>query len=220
MVESDPQVGLSPASDALPATDPTLAAVRGFPTAAGPVDLFLHVGDVVHVAGPNGSGKTSLLRALAGLPSAVMPASCLVAGHDPARLPAAELTRLVHLAPQDARDGLVGLTVAGEFRLRGLTTPADLASLLDRDVATLSSGESRRVALAVAAYASARSSADSGAGPGTGAGAGPGAGKGAGGLLLLDEPAEGLDAAGRQNLAGLVRRHAQHGAVVVTDHAD
>lgn len=193
MAEGDPPVGPASAPDA-PTTAPPPVSVGGFPTAAGPVDLLLRVGDILHVTGPNGSGKTSLLRALAGLPSAVSPARCEVVGRAPADLPAPSLARLVHFAPQDPRDGLVGLTVAGEFRLRGSTPPADLAPILDRDVATLSSGETRRVALAVASSATAR-------------------------LLLLDEPAEGLDAAGRRQLAGLVRLHALHGAVVVTDHA-
>lgn len=200
-----------------------LAEVWGFPTAAAAtdnlathrsdpiaptldasaprvgLDLLVHTGDIVLLRGPNGAGKTSLLRALAGLPSAIRPSVCRVGGADPAATRAGDLHAT--LATQDPRDGLVGLTVAGEARLRGL--PPDLFRAwgshhmgLDQPVASLSSGEARRLALAVASASTLRRP-----------------------LLLLDEPVEGLDAAGRAELCALVRRHALTGAVVAADHA-
>lgn len=169
-----------------------LAALRGVPTALGPADLDLRSGDIVLLAGPNGSGKTSLLRSLAGLPSAIRPASVAVAGMDPARQPATALQ--ASYLPQDPRDALVGLTVAGEFALRGEPVPAACADLADRDVATLSSGEARRVALeAIAAQRRP--------------------------LLLLDEPVEGLDAERRAALRSAIAEHARTGAVVLADHS-
>lgn len=154
-----------------------LASARGVPTHAGLVDLDVRAGDVVLLRGPNGSGKTSLLRALAGLPAARAPASARASAPS--------------LSPQDARDALVGLTVGGELRLRRRAGSAGLDALLERESATLSSGEARRVALACAEGAP---------------------------VLLLDEPAEGLDADGRDRLRALVAAAARRGAVVAADH--
>ncbi|MCA1810947.1 MAG: ATP-binding cassette domain-containing protein [Halobacteriales archaeon] len=169
-----------------------LAEALGVPTPRGPLDLRLRQGDVVLLRGPNGSGKTSLLRALAGLPAAVAPRRVEVLGQDPAAVAAPSLQ--AHLATQDPRDGLVGLTVRGEFGLRGQPLPRTVHTFADQPVATLSSGQARRVALAACA-ATPRP------------------------LLLLDEPAEGLDAAGRALLLEIVRLHARLGAVVAADHS-
>ncbi|MEA3136579.1 MAG: energy-coupling factor transport system permease/ATP-binding protein [Thermoplasmata archaeon] len=170
-----------------------LAQVTGFPAAAGPLDLEVRRGEVILLEGPNGSGKTSLLRALAGLPAPLAPAAVTVAGQDPRHITAGALAATVGVALQDPRESLVGLTVRSEFRLRGLPVPSDVAAWSDRDVATLSSGEARRVSLAAAR--------DRGA---------P--------LLLLDEPTEGLDAHARSMLVALVEEARSAGAVVAADH--
>lgn len=162
--------------------------VRGFPAPRGALDLDVAPGEVVLLRGPNGSGKTSLLRALAGLDAPLAPRAVRVADEEPARVPAPRLRALVRLAPQDARDALAGLTVAGELRLRG---EPDAHPLGERETATLSSGEARRVALDLARGST---------------------------LLLLDEPAEGLDADARSRLRELVREHTTRGAVVAADH--
>lgn len=151
-----------------------IARVEGFP---GLPDLDVARGDVILLRGPNGCGKTSLLRLLAGLDAPMRAASV--------RAPRASLS------PQEARDACVGLTVAGEARLRGLVLPDAWDHLAGRDVARMSSGEQRRLAHALAGDAP---------------------------LLLLDEPTEGLDAEGRARLRERVSRH--RGAVVLADHGD
>ncbi len=164
-----------------PAMAEALASVHGFPVPHGPpLDVEIYAGDVVRLTGPNGSGKTSLLRALAGLEGAIRPEMA----H----------TAQAGFAMQTARDALIGLTVAGEFRLRDRSCPQPLASVHERDVATLSAGEARQVAIHVAMEQ------------------GP--------LLLLDEPSEGLDAAARRRLRDAILHVRQHGAVVVADHGD
>jgi ABC-type transport system involved in cytochrome c biogenesis ATPase subunit len=166
---------------------PALARVEGFPVAGGVLDVVVRRGEVVRIVGPNGSGKTSLLRAFAGLDATLRPRSADVAGADPARVRAAHLARLASLVPQDARDGLVGLTAAGEARLRGVACPSWAPA--DRASTTLSSGEARRLVLALAQ----------------------------GALWLLDEPTEALDAAGRPLLCDLVEAQRRRGAVIVVD---
>ncbi len=156
--------------------------VQGFPTPAGPLDVVIEAGARARIVGPNGVGKTSLLRCIAGLPAALS-ASCTVEALDPTRLPAPRLAQRLAMVHQDPRDGLIGFTVASEHRFRGLRAPRD-----HRAVATLSSGEARGVALSVSQAP----------------------------ILLLDEPVEGLDAAGLERLRLRVQAH--EGTVVFVDH--
>ncbi len=166
---------------------------RGRRTVLSGVALTVGPGAAVHVAGANGSGKTSLLRVLAGL--AAPRAGSLVRHAACAFVP-----EKVRLAPALR----CGEWLRAMRALRGLTTTdwatAAAASgldpaVLDRPAATLSRGMLQRVALLEALQAGCP-------------------------LLLLDEPFSGLDDDGRTWLAALVAERLDAGAaVLLTDHS-
>jgi ABC-type multidrug transport system ATPase subunit len=157
------------------------------------VAVTLESGRAVHLAGANGSGKTSLLRVLAGLAA---PRAGIIRRHGTC----AFVPERVRLAPALR----CGEWLRAMRALRGLTGtdwPAALeASGLDREVAgaaagTLSRGMLQRLALLEALQAGCP-------------------------LLLLDEPFSGLDDAGRGWLAGQLAERVDAGAaVLLTDHS-
>ncbi|MBO9328294.1 heme ABC transporter ATP-binding protein CcmA [Achromobacter sp. HZ01] len=174
---------------------------------AAPVDFELYAGQLLHVRGANGSGKTSLLRTLAGLlrPQA---GSVLWRGADARRdLPAyhAGMAFLAHgnglCAELTAAENLrYALHVAGTPQaapriaetLRGWR----LERCADVPARRLSQGQSRRLALAAIVL-----------------GAKP--------LWLLDEPDAGLDAPSLAQLHAALQAHlAAGGAAVVASHRE
>ena len=161
-------------------------------TAFVEAEISVAAGEVLAVVGPNGSGKTSLLRALAGLLMA--DGSIEVDGVEISRLPPPE--RQVGWLPQgaslfphlSARDNvLFAIRARGTKRSDG---PAAAQSWLDRlgvgDIADrkpakLSGGQAARVALARALAAEPK-------------------------LVLLDEPLAALDTATKDDARRLLRR--------------
>lgn len=140
------------------------------------LDATFDPGSCTIITGPNGSGKTSLLRALLGLQTPIPHSTKAHAGI---------------LVFQDPLDGLTGLSVAGEARMRVVGLPSSLRHLQHRDVATLSSGEARFVALQL----------------------------GRGELVCFDEPAEGLDHPHLQAFCQHVQELQESGSVVIiADH--
>jgi ABC-type Fe3+/spermidine/putrescine transport system ATPase subunit len=100
-------------------------------------DLELHAGERLVIFGPNGSGKTSLLRLLAG----TLPGG-------PA-LDAAYLPQRPYLFRGSAlRNLTLGLSDTETDRASRLAVDLGVAPRLDADVRTLSGGERQRVALA------------------------------------------------------------------------
>ncbi len=167
------------------------------------LDLAVQAGEVVALLGPNGSGKTTSLKAAAGL---IRPTSGQVLVGQPAR-PAAspDSRRVLSFLPQKVAfpDSLTGREVVEFYRrLRG-TEPARTDEVLrvaalngaaGKQVGTYSGGMTQRLGLAVAALPDAP-------------------------VLLLDEPTSSLDADGLCAFYGLVERGRLRGQTVLfTSH--
>ena len=170
-----------------------LTVRRGRRTVLSNVALTVDAGRAIHLAGPNGSGKTSLLRVLAGLAS---PRAGTLRRH----AACAFVPEKVRLAPAlrcgewlRAMRALRGLS---ETDWRGAADESGLdPSVLDRPATTMSRGMLQRVALLEALNAGCP-------------------------LLLLDEPFSGLDDDGRAWLAEHLAERLDGGAaVLLTDHS-
>ena len=185
-----------------------LAVTYGDLRAVDGVDLEVAAGEVVALLGASGSGKSSLLRAVAGLED-VAAGEVAWGGRSMVRVPVHK--RGFGLMFQDGqlfehRDvgsniayGLTGLPRAqrGE-RVREMLDLVGLPGFERRRVTTLSGGQAQRVALARALAPAPR-------------------------LLLLDEPLSALDRALREQLATDVRTILRRGgttALYVTHDQD
>jgi energy-coupling factor transporter ATP-binding protein EcfA2 len=152
------------------------------------VDLEVRAGEIVAVLGRNGSGKTSLLRMLAG-------------AHQPST-GSVEATVPVAYVPQEPDSLLYSRRCAPRWRPPSLlgratpppssagSTPCDLHDLADRHPRTLSVGQRQRVAIAAVAVGDAP-------------------------VLVLDEPTRGIDAASLDRPGAALRAHRDGGGAVV-----
>jgi iron complex transport system ATP-binding protein len=164
-----------------------------------PTDLGLSAGELTCLIGPNGSGKTSLLHALAGIGDPG--GRVIIAGIEPRRLPPARRQRLFSYLPASrdiawpltARD-LVRLGTSEADDIDALIGELQLTSFAERRVDRLSTGERSRVLIARALAAEPK-------------------------LLLLDEPTANLDPLWQLRLMDDLRRRARAGqAMLVALH--
>jgi branched-chain amino acid transport system ATP-binding protein len=188
--------------------------------AVNKVSLAVHTGEIVGLIGPNGAGKTTMFNMLAG---SLAPSAGTIAfdGRDVTRAPAHERARLgiartfqiTSVFPMlSTRDNIR----TGTYRTRGagwlastFRTAAwrrdetaidavadevlafcDLAAQADIRADALSYGEQRRLEVAIALAAAPR-------------------------LLLLDEPAAGLNPEEGQRLVGIIRKVRDRGVTVL-----
>lgn len=159
--------------------------------------LDLVRGQALAVLGPNGSGKTTLLRAMAGLDR---PVAGRIERHVPGPVTMV-FQRPIAFAGSVAHNVRVALRARGvargaiSSRLRGALERFGIARLADRDAASLSAGELRRLALARALALDPS-------------------------VLLLDEPFDDLDAEAQEALSLDLRRaiDATGVAVAVVTH--
>jgi iron complex transport system ATP-binding protein len=195
---------------------------QGGRTVLHPIDLSVPAGSWLGIVGPNGAGKTTLLRALAGtVPHA---GTITLGAQSTAGLRPRDRARLLAVAPQQptipagtsvADYVLLGRTAhipfLGRQGTHDLAVLADVLALLDltdlaeREVATLSGGESQRAVIARALAQEAP-------------------------VLLLDEPTTALDIGHQQQVLSLVdelRHHrgltvlsAMHDLTLAAQHAD
>ncbi len=168
-------------------------------TAVADVDLTVEAGDVYGYLGPNGAGKTTSLRMMLGLirPSA---GSVRLFGRDPLQgVEALEGVAGFVEAPTfyPYMSGRRNLELLAAFDGHGAPTRIDAAlktvELLDRAgdrVGGYSHGMRQRLGIAAALLREPR-------------------------LLLLDEPATGLDPAGMRDMRLLIRRLAEEGMTVL-----
>ncbi|WP_309108624.1 ATP-binding cassette domain-containing protein [Arthrobacter sp.] len=172
-------------------------------------------GSITVITGPTGSGKSTILRGIAGLLSHVdggeISGTVRVAGTDRATTPPRETARLIGVVLQNPRAAFASTRVRDEIalalELRGMAAgPAKarvlevaesigVSALLDRNVSTLSAGEATLVAIAAAVVDHPV-------------------------LLLVDEPLADLDTSARRHVIAVLHALARDAGVcvIVAEH--
>lgn len=172
-------------------------------------------GSITVITGPTGSGKSTILRGIAGLLSHVdggeISGTVRVAGTDRATTPPRDTARLIGVVLQNPRAAFASTRVRDEIslalELRGMASATakarvlevaeriGVSALLDRNISTLSAGEATLVAIAAAVVEHPA-------------------------LLLVDEPLADLDTAARAHVIAVLDALARDAGVcvIVAEH--
>lgn len=187
--------------------DLTISYDSGLAPAVDGVSFTVSAGEVLGLLGGNGAGKTSTMRALAGVQPATS-GRILVDGIELGSVPGAEQARqLVGYCPDTAgllRQGTVrehiALALALHDRTEEWPTALDLAErfdlsrVLDRETSGFSHGMSRRLSVLLAALTAEK-------------------------VLILDEPFDGVDPLGVQATEHVIAQARDAGlAVIISTH--
>ena len=198
----------SPLQAIAPQTEQSVVSVRelskryGEVLAVDALTFSLERGTITAFLGPNGAGKTTTLRLLLGLASPTAGEALIFGRHyreleHPARRVGAVLESTDFDPGRSGRNHLRALALATETpfgRVEELLDLVELQAAADRPVRTYSLGMRQRLGLAEALLGDPE-------------------------LLLLDEPANGLDPAGVHWLRGFLRQFADRGGtVLVSSH--
>jgi heme exporter protein A len=170
-----------------------IAVARGSRTLKRGLDLELGPGEILHLRGANGAGKTSLLEVLCGLRA---PVEGRLEAPEPEQLHWVGHRNALNLAlsPLENLVFWCGLNEVDAAAAPAALERLGLGKLRHRACRTLSAGQKRRAALARLAVV-ARA------------------------FWFLDEPLDGLDADGLARFAALLAAHAGGGgSAVVTSH--
>jgi ABC-2 type transport system ATP-binding protein len=185
-----------------PITASNLTKRYGDVLAVDDLSFALEPGSITGFLGPNGAGKTTTLRLLLGLAEPTA-GTAVVFGRpyaqleDPARRVGAVLESGDFDPGRSGRNHLRALALAARLdldRVEELLALVELTAAADRPVRTYSLGMRQRLGLAGALLGDPE-------------------------LLILDEPANGLDPAGMHWLRGFLRQFADAGrTVLVSSH--
>lgn len=167
------------------------------------LSFTLEAGALLQLVGANGSGKTSLMRTVAGIGR--LDEGSLSWGEEAVRQPSAYRGELAYVGHHNGLKHHLNsienynfyqsvAMYSSETGAKEALAAFELTEVMDRPVALLSMGQKRRAALARLLAVKAR-------------------------LWLLDEPLSSLDSAGVSFVTVLLRRHLeQGGSAMITTH--